>query len=50
MNFTYSIRIRHHITKQWTHITTHITSASEDSVKSLFEKDYKQPVLVVKIK
>lgn len=49
MNHTYSIRIRHHQTKQWTHVTSIVTSSSEDDIKKQFELDYKQSVLVVKI-
>ncbi len=49
MNHTYSIRIMHYKTKQWTHVTHIITSDSEDNIKKQFELDYKQPVLVVKI-
>lgn len=49
MNHKYSIQIRHHATKQWTHITTHITSDDEEAVRKLYEKDYGQPVRVVKV-
>lgn len=49
MNRTLSIRIRHHATKQWTHLTSHVTSAKLEDVQKQFEADYGQPVQVVEI-